>query len=368
MSGVDDIQTGRKTHKAPYTPHHPIPTVQKYREEKQNRQERYGTAGDGEPEGKKEDEGMLDRLGDAYTTLRHGKEAANPSEETQPFEMENKNIEPRDDEVADDHAGRAGERLDTQSDKDDGEAKNDETAEDTTEGMLAETQDPKKARKAMKKFSANGQEREVTDPVTHLPIQIHDFTDKDLKKTTKNPPPAGAEPKSATGGANRNKDDEELEREGQESQDSYQAMQPLFPPPEFQTTRDDITDVYRKALSAGIGVVGGSLSLVVALFHVTRNSTGISRTIFTTLEVITCLGVTVAVIVGMRQYTENRIKNVWETEVWQAERQQGRKLAKTHTAESAQWLNSLLAAVWPLVNPDLFTSISDTLEVSSAQM
>jgi Ca2+-dependent lipid-binding protein len=142
-------------------------------------------------------------------------------------------------------------------------------------------------------------------------------------------------------------------------------MQPLFPPPEFQKTRDEITDVYRKALSAGIGVVGGSLSVVVALFQVTRNSTGISRTIFTALEVIACLGVTVAVIVGMRQYTENRIKGVWETEVWQAERQQGRKLAKTHTAESAQWLNSLLAAVWPLVNPDLFTSISDTLEVSS---
>jgi hypothetical protein len=102
MSGVDDVQTGRKTHKAPYTTHNPIPTVQKYREEKQNRQEQYGSSRDGDAE----ERGKLDRLGDAYNTLRYGKEAANPSEETQPFTNESKNVEPRDEEVADDHAGR----------------------------------------------------------------------------------------------------------------------------------------------------------------------------------------------------------------------------------------------------------------------
>jgi Ca2+-dependent lipid-binding protein len=50
-------------------------------------------------------------------------------------------------------------------------------------------------------------------------------------------------------------------------------------------------------------------------------------------------------------------------EVWQAERKRGQKLAKSQTAESTQWLNSLFASVWPLINPDLFMSISDTLEV-----
>ena len=30
--------------------------------------------------------------------------------------------------------------------------------------------------------------------------------------------------------------------------------------------------------------------------------------------------------------------------------------------ESTQWLNSLLSSVWSLINPDLFTSLADTLE------
>jgi Ca2+-dependent lipid-binding protein len=75
------------------------------------------------------------------------------------------------------------------------------------------------------------------------------------------------------------------------------------------------------------------------------------------------LGVAAGVSLFMRQYTHNRIKNVWDVEVWQAERKRGQKLAKSQTAESAQWLNSMFSSVWPLINPDLFTSIADTLEV-----
>jgi hypothetical protein len=30
--------------------------------------------------------------------------------------------------------------------------------------------------------------------------------------------------------------------------------------------------------------------------------------------------------------------------------------------ESTQWLNSLLSSVWPLVNPELFTSLADMLK------
>jgi hypothetical protein len=350
MSGVDDVQTDGKIHKGPHTAHNPIPTVQKYREEKQERQAEYGTADGGADE---QQESKLDRLGDAYTTLRHGKETANPDEQTQPYNAENKNIGQPNTDVADDHAGRVGQDKDSQNEDGDG---------DTTEGMLASAQDPKKARKEMKKFSADGTEREVTDPVTHLPVKIHDFTDKDLKSTPKNGPPAGQEPKSATGAANRDKDDEQLKQEGQESQDGYTAMEPLFPPPEFQKTREEITDVYKKAITAGLGIISGSLTLVVAVFQLTRHSTGISRTVFTVVEIATCIAASAGIIVFMRQYTEKRIESIWETEVWQAERQKGRKMAKSQIAESAQWLNSLLASVWPLINPDLFTSISDTLE------
>ena len=357
MSGVDDVQTGRTKHKAPYTAHHPVPTVQKYREEKAERQVEHGAQAEAPPEAPSK----KDRIGDAWNTLRHGQDAAHPTEHTQPYPAENKNFGFNEEE-ADDHAGR----VDTSQNKQDsGQGEKDEnTAEDTTEGMLQEA-DPRKARKAMKKFDADGTERQVTDPITHLPVTIHDFTTKELKQTPKNGPPAGSEPRSATGGRAMNKSDEQLDDETKDTQEAHEVMETLFPPPEFDMTREGITDVYRKALTVGLGIISIALSAVVGIFHFTQGSTGLSRTIFTLLEVAVSLGVSGGVIVGMRQWTENRIRNIWETEVWQAERQLGKKKAKSQTAESAQWLNSLLASIWPLINPDLFTAISDTLEVSS---
>lgn len=362
MSGVEDVEdSSQRKHKAPYTPHHPVPTIQKYREEKQQREEQYGSADDEQ----RDDRSKTNRLTDAYTALRHGKEAVNPNEGTQPYQATNKNLETNEDDIADDHAGRVQpkgndekERGDRQKDDDD------ETLEDTTEGMTES--DPKKARKSMKKWSADGTEREVTDPVTHLPVTIHDYTDKDLKMTPKNGPPAGTEPRTMTGASAMNKSDDQLQEEQKDSQDAHSGMKPLFPPPNFDMTRESITDAYRKAITTGLGMVSASLLTVIALFQFTHGFTGWSRAFLMLLEIAVGVGVSGAVIVGIRQWSENKINDVWETEVWHAERERGNRLAKTNIPESAQWLNSFLASVWPLINPDLFTSISDTLEVSSS--
>lgn len=359
MSGVEDVQSSQRRQKAPYTPHHPVPTVQGYREEKQQREEQYA-----HPEGEgQDDRSKTNRLTDAYTALRHGKEAVNPNEGTQPYQANNKNLEePDDDNIADDHAGRVQpkdneEKFSKQNDED-----GDDTPADTTEGGLQTSTDPKKARKSMKKWSADGTEREVTDPVTHLPVTIHDYTEKDLKMTPKNGPAAGTEARSATGAFAMNKSDEQLQEEQEESQDAHSGMDPLFPSPDFAMTREGITNAYRQAITAGLGLVSASIVTVVALFQFTSGFTGWSKALFTLLEVAVSIGVSAAVIMGTRQWTENRINDVWETEVWQAEREKGQKLVKTNIPESAQWLNSFLASVWPLINPDLFTSISDTLE------
>lgn len=69
--------------------------------------------------------------------------------------------------------------------------------------------------------------------------------------------------------------------------------------------------------------------------------------IFTSAELAVVLGVSAAIILGMRQWTENRIKGVWEDEVWEAERHQGKKLAKSQTAESVQWLNAFINKMRP---------------------
>jgi hypothetical protein len=356
MSGVEDVNAQRKDYRRPHNAHNPIPTIQKYREEKQRRYDEHGPTDEANNEPSRRD-----RLGDAVNVFRHGREEGQANDGNGPYEVTNKNLQ-QDLEIAEDHAGKSKSTQEEQrlpQDQGDGDS-----VRDTTEGSLAST-NPKQARKEMKKFKADGTEREVTDPVTHLPIKIHDFTDQELKSTAKNPPPPGCDPRTMTGTDAINKSDEHLEKEAQESQDAHTAMEVLFPPPDFDKTRNEVTTVYMQAVTVGVGVAAASLMLINTIFWSTRHSTGWTRQVLKVAELGTMFAVSGAIILFMRQWSENKIKNVWDVEVWQAERKRGQKLAKTQTAESTQWLNSLFASVWPLVNPDLFMSISDTLEVSS---
>ncbi|KAF1832896.1 meiotically up-regulated gene 190 protein [Decorospora gaudefroyi] len=353
MSGVDDVDAQRKNYRRPHNAHNPIPTVQKYREEKQRRRE-----ADGNPDGAADDPSRRDRFGDAVNVFRHGREVGEANDGNGPYPVTNKNLE-QDDELSEDHAGWTGATQEDQQSSQDQDGQ--DGVEDTTEGNLQST-DAKTARKNWKHFNADGTERQVTDPVTHLPIKVHDFTDRELKSTAKNPPPPGSDARTKTGTAAINKSDEQLEDDGLESQDAHTAMQALFPPPSFDTTRAEVTTVYMQAVTVGVGVAAISLMLVDTLFWPTRHATGWTRQLFKLAELGTMMAVSAAVVLFMRQWSENKIRNVWDAEIWQAERQRGQTLAKTKTAESTQWLNSLLASVWPLVNPDLFMGVSDTLE------
>ncbi|KAF1914877.1 hypothetical protein BDU57DRAFT_596721 [Ampelomyces quisqualis] len=357
MSGVEDVNEQRRSYKAPHNARNPIPTVQKYREEKQRRHDDYGHA-QADDETNNDGRTARDKLGDAYNAFTgSGPDEINDGEG--PYAAENKNlVAAQDVEEADDHSGETANRKNRQLPQD---TDDDEEPQDSTEGHLHES-DPKKARKQMKKFNADGTEREVTDPITHLPVKIHDFTDKDLKRVDKNEGPPGSQPRTMTGMENINKSDEHLEAEEKESKDAHTAMEVLFPPPDFEATRTEITYVYTRSLTIGLGAVIVSLLLVDALFWPTRMMTGWRGKVWKAVQTLTMLGVAAGVSLFMRQYTHNRIKNVWDVEVWQAERKRGKKLAKSQTAESAQWLNSMFSSVWPLINPDLFTSIADTLE------
>jgi hypothetical protein len=68
MSGVEDVDAQRRDYRRPHNAHNPIPTVQKYREEKQRRQEV-----NGHPDGSNEPS-TRDRLGDAVNVFRHGRD------------------------------------------------------------------------------------------------------------------------------------------------------------------------------------------------------------------------------------------------------------------------------------------------------
>ena len=70
----------------------------------------------------------------------------------------------------------------------------------------------------------------------------------------------------------------------------------------------------------------------------------------------------VALVAGVRDYISRKINNIFQDEVWDAQRRQIQTEAKKNEAETTVWLNSLLGSVWPLINPDLFASLADTLE------
>lgn len=359
MSGIDDVESGRKNFRRPHNAHNPIPTISKYREEKERRQEQYGhpneTQGTEEPS-------KRDRLGDAYSVFKHGRSDGDNSGDAGHYRAVNKNlVQHEDEQEAEDHAGKLSSTKEEREQDSDGDDGDENGMKDTTQGNLSSS-DPKQARKEMKKFKPDGSDRQVTDPVTHLPVNIHDFTDHDLDTTPHNPPPVGSEPRTMTGMEALDKTDDHLKNEEQESKDAHTAMEVLFPPPEFNRTRSEITTVYMQAVTVGLAAVAVSLMVINASFWPTRHHTGWPRQAFKAAELATMALASAGIIAFMRKWSENRIKNVWDVEVWHAERKRGRKLAKSQTAESTQWLNSLFAAIWPLINPDLFVSISDTLE------
>lgn len=94
------------------------------------------------------------------------------------------------------------------------EVDNSEGIEDTSE--LNTASNTKDKRKTLKKRKDEGNERVVTDPVTHLPVKIHDFTSKALEKVAKNDPAYGTTPRTASGLSNKEKSSDQLKSELEE--------------------------------------------------------------------------------------------------------------------------------------------------------
>ncbi|KAH8667950.1 putative meiotically up-regulated gene protein [Tricladium varicosporioides] len=85
--------------------------------------------------------------------------------------------------------------------------------------------------------------------------------------------------------------------------------------------------------------------------------------IFLTLTGITAV-VGLGIILQLQGWLGKKIEAIWEDEVWDAARIEEEKSNKSQNRlpESVAWMNSMLASVWPLINPDLFASLVDMLE------
>ncbi|KAI6823206.1 hypothetical protein KC340_g11874 [Hortaea werneckii] len=343
MSGREDADAKRRNYNKPYTPHHTIPTIAKFREEKEARKrDAYGGDYDEQEPSRRE---QAREYWNSY------------------WQGDKDNEEPHADEGAGQDAqaatGRREPETEEEAPADDENASEEQKALDTSEADPMSA-DPKARRKNMKKRQDERVEREVTDPVTHLPVTIHDYTGNDLKETPENDAPFGTTPRSATGLRNKSKSDKQLAQETGEQQRARQSTDALFPPPNFEVFRRDLMDMHKNGVI--VGLVGAVL-IIATLFAlerlVARWKTG--PALWATLVLAGAASIWY-LIMGIQQWIKNRVDSAWEDEIWEASRKNDEKDADAHETESVTWLNSLLGSIWPLVNPDLFASLSDTLE------
>lgn len=386
--GQEDVEDSRRKYKTPYSEKKHIPTIQHYREEKARRRGDSATEGHGKEE--EEDDGTPSKTQAAiqtYNKIRHGftgddggqgqgppeyptvnqNEAPDGQQDGAHDQHDGVSEEPHEDWQAkgkeDEDAGEEAEenKVDPQeADPEDASSPVQDTSEVTA------TNDPKQRRKEVKKGRDNRAEREVTDPVTHLRITIHDFTGKDLKRVPANEPTTGTTSETATGPTGKGKDEKQLSEEGAEAEGVHEGMERLFPPPDWENAKNELARIYSLASTAGMLVVFaamlGSYPLQ-ELFGIPHNIKNVwLRRTYKVVYPIIAIGLGWVANTAVKGWAAYKMKDVWETEVWEAERRQGKKFADSQTPESTQWLNSLVASVWPLINPDLFTSLADMLE------
>ncbi|KAF1815836.1 hypothetical protein P152DRAFT_464558 [Eremomyces bilateralis CBS 781.70] len=368
MEGVEDTRHTQRNYLGPYTPKNPIPTIQHYQEVKQQRRKNAQLSRDDTGAGASED--LQEENQDPTYDL--GREELDG-----PYKSRNLNIvnasassqgskEERDANGVDKEQNGGLDRVKEGQGEESRPQGESETMEDTSE-MILGAQDPKQRRKAMKKRRDEGAERQVTDPVTHLPVQVHDFTGKDLKSTPRNNEVLNLKHESTTSLSGL--DEDRLEDDRRVAQDGVMQMLKLFPPPQFDQAKENFARQSRNLfiwVSTGVALVTLCLFLVATLFNV---SEPFGRTSWKGVAIRTILSTVLIAIpaVGsiffLSGVLERKARGIWDSEVWEAERQEGKMIANSmKIPESAQWLNSLIASVWPLINPDLFTSLADRLE------
>lgn len=373
-----DEESQRRSYTKPHSGNHPIPTIQGYREHKRELKDQTQQAEQAQegPEDASKPKRALNSVKQIF------KDEDKPKNHHEPYPATNRNyVEPPPDQGGQgsvpvdgqgvnahqfDEGGQddgQGEREQQQSSQQPRRPEKDQqqaTEKSATE-HVASTVDPKEKRKLMKKAKRQTGGREVTDPVTHLPIVIHDQTEKDLKSAPENEPEPGEHHTTATGPQGASKSDEELDTETAVIQRGFNGVQRLFPPPEFESLKTQLTAAYETTLRAGlmiIGVVAASPFLLSSLQgrYIPAWSTIIGLVVF--------LCATLGTAYGMGRWMSKKVEEIVDDETWDTARRGEKAVldSDTELPESVQWLNSLLASIWPLINPELFSSLIDMVE------
>jgi hypothetical protein len=383
MSADFEEEAARRDYKAPYSHDHPIPTIQRYREHRNELDEQYKQAEDAQHTG--EDDSRAKRAFNSVKAIVKNEDKKDPAGDPYPTSNRNTN---EDKQVPGEHDSGipdvpSADDGKGQADRQNGDKKvrNNGQEQSATEKAAGHT-DPKQKRKEMKHNTRDDGGREVTDPVTHLPLVIRDSTTKDLKRAPENEPAPGRTKKTSTGLSGASKTSNQLDLEEEELQENYDGMRRMFPPPAFDDARAELVRTYQLALTVALSIIVALSATVILLLlfmgwrsghHLAEGKSWMNTNggehpnrLYITLTTITGLAsvIAVSVVIQIRGWLGKKVEAIWEDEVWDAARVEEEKSNQSNDRlpESVAWMNSLLASVWPLINPDLFASLVDMLE------
>ena len=316
----------------PYSSAHPIPTIQKYREEKDKRR----------AQAEEHETNPEATSGTALEATENAKASEQDSGRTGAASDANYlKVDGRDDKPA----------LHTNL-----QDANADAAEDTSQTATS-TRKATKIRRLLHLNRNDRAEREVTDPVTHLPTQIHDFTQQDLKEVTKDgylgPPRSGQ-------GRSRTENDEKVTASDQ----AHAETLSLFPPPNHEDLKKDVTKALRRSMNI-LGLLFATAEALLAAWtihavKITRADMNATALVITLIAISTCGSILI-----VKHWAKSKVSEAIDTRIWDTERSQGKEVVQNRMPETSEWLNSTLHSMWPLVNPSIFTNLSDMLEVSS---
>lgn len=381
-SNFDD-EAARRDYRAPYSNKHPIPTIQRYREHRSELNDNYKQAEDAQ-HGEEDDSRMKRAFDSAKVAFKNGDKEHAAGD---PYPTSNQNLDEskrtpgeHDSEIPEVPSANTGHGK-TRKQSEAGKDGNNGQQQSATERAAGHT-DPKQKRKAMKHNQRDDGGREVTDPVTHLPLIIRDSTTKDLNRAPENEPEPGSNQRTNSSSSGLSKSSSQLELEQKKLQDDYEGMRKMFPPPAFDDTRAELAKTYQSAFTIALSIIivlsaiiTGLLVFIVSTssshYPVTKswsfaNSSSDPNWLYITLTAVTAVISIIgfAVIIQIRGWLGKKVEAIWEDEVWDAAKveEQNANQSRARLPESVAWMNSLLASVWPLINPDLFTSLADMLE------
>lgn len=366
MSGVEDSEHFRSSYRPPHSGKHPIPTIAQYKNLKdqqraQIRQEGIETE-DQQP-------------GQLQAAWQAGKDYWNGSSESKPDS--GPSAHPADSQQTSQQAAESfshpsdAQNVNKQEEKQDDEGEK-HYMEDTTEQAAV---DPKTKRKTMKHRSPEDVEREVTDPVTHLPVTIHDFASKDVKRFVPDVEedeleddesvPTGSSPQKTL--KEQGRAESSLDHAKQYQQTGLRSMLERFPPPDFEAASHELGEVYNRSTTVTfVAIATGTAIFAVGAPFLPTTLTISGRTFsggWLTGLFATATFFTVGSILWTAQtWSRNQVQTIWEDAVWSAQHSKAKQDIAGGARESTLWFSKIIGSIWPLINPDLFISVADTLE------